>query len=149
MFRAATVQDISNSRITRQHGKIVVVTRFYPRFLKRKLVDEYFAVLAPSKTLLSEFKASEKTEGDHDKGFFAIDYENKFTLEPEALEVLRELSEESQARNVYLVCHCTLKQCCHRDLLFLIAEKHFGAKIPTLPYAYSDFRKRLGEFAIP
>jgi uncharacterized protein YeaO (DUF488 family) len=147
MLRAATVEDIANKRISKNHGRVVVVTRYYPRFLKRQLIDDYFSVLAPPKILLHEFKNAEKALEDHDKAFSKIHYEKKFSLQREALEVLRELSALSFDKHVYLVCHCSLKQCCHRELLFMICEKHFGAKIPTLSHSYETFRKRLDEFA--
>jgi uncharacterized protein YeaO (DUF488 family) len=146
MLRAATVEDINNKRITKQHGRIVVITRYYPRFLKRQLIHDYFSVLAPKKELLHEFKAAEEKAGDHDQGFEDIDYESKFKLDPEAMAVLRELADESKIRHVYLVCHCGPKQYCHRELLFLICEKNFGAPIPTLSHPYKTFRKRLNEF---
>ena len=60
MIKQATVEDIANLRVTKRYGLIVVCTRYYPRFLKRKLVDEYFRVLAPTKELLTEFKSAKK-----------------------------------------------------------------------------------------
>ncbi|MEK7356953.1 MAG: DUF488 family protein, partial [Bdellovibrionota bacterium] len=116
--------------MTKRHGRIVVVTRYYPRYLKKKLIDDYFAVLAPSKELLHEFKDREEAMGaDHDGAFEAIDYEMKFTLSPEGLEILRELAAESATRPVYFVCHCKLGQRCHREILMLAARELYGAKI--------------------
>lgn len=146
MLRAATVEDISKRRITKTHGGIYVVTRFYPRFLKSQMIDAYYGSLAPTKELLKEFKDKEEELGHHDQAFEAIDYESKFTLPKEAVAVLGELAAASHDKHIHLVCHCDLKQYCHRELLFLIAEEHFGAKIPKLSHGYEKFRKRLKEF---
>lgn len=148
MLRAATVQDISKRRVTKAHGGIYVVTRYYPRFLKSQMIDEYYGVLAPKVELLKEFKDAEEKLGDHDQAFEQIDYESKFTLAPEALPLLGELAQASMDKHVFLVCHCDLKQYCHRELLFLIAEANFGAKIPKLSHSYDIFRKRLDEFKL-
>lgn len=143
MFRQATVQDVAKNRITKRHGKIVVVTRYYPRYLAKSKIDGYHPQLAPSKELLRSFKNAEEDAGDHDSGFEAIDYEAKFELGPEGLAVLEELNVEAETMSVYLVCHCALGQYCHRELLLLIAENRFGARIPAVSHAYVRFRARL------
>lgn len=92
MIRQATVEDIKNKRITRRHGWIVVVTRFYPRYLKRNLIDEYAAWLGPERDLLNEFKARERASQDHDHAFNAINYEAKFTLTTTGVTHLKRLA---------------------------------------------------------
>lgn len=52
MLKQARVEDISKNRITKSHDHIVVVTHYYPRFLKRKLIDKYIKELAPTRELL-------------------------------------------------------------------------------------------------
>lgn len=148
MIRQATVEDISNRGINKLHGHIVVVTRYYPRFLKKNLMHEYRSELAPTKELLKEFKLAEKECGDHDEGFIKVDYENKFELDESGLYSLKELSDLSAVKNVYLVCHCKNGQYCHRELLLLMAEELFGAKISKVSFPYTNFRKRLKEGAL-
>lgn len=144
MIRQATVEDISSERVTKRHGRVVVVTRYYPRYLKKKLIDDYFAVLAPPKELLHEFKErEEQMSADHDGAFEAIDYESKFTLSDEGIAVLRDLSEESKTRPVYLVCHCKIGQRCHREILMLAARELFGATIGKVTLEYPVILERL------
>jgi len=144
MIRQASVEDISNERVTKRHGRVVVVTRYYPRFLKKKLIDDYFVVLAPPKELLREFKdKEEKMDADHDGAFEAMHYESKFTLSEEGLAVLQELAEESKKRPIYLVCHCKLGQYCHREILMLAARELFGASIAKVHHPYLTILKRL------
>ncbi|MES2964276.1 MAG: DUF488 family protein [Bdellovibrionota bacterium] len=144
MIRQASVQDITNERVTKRHGRIVVVTRYYPRYLKKKLIDDYFAVLAPPKALLHEFKGQEEAmDADHDGAFDAIDYESKFTLSEEGLAILQELAIESASKPVYLVCHCKLGQRCHREILMLAARELFGAQVAKVYFEYPTISARL------
>jgi uncharacterized protein YeaO (DUF488 family) len=142
LIKQATVEDISNSRITKRHGRIVVVTRYYPRFLKRKLVDDYEGVLAPSKALLTEFKKREDEMGDdHDGAFEDISYESKFELSESGIAKLREYAALAATQDVYFVCHCRLGQRCHRELLLLMA-KQMGAPVGRVYMEYPIFQER-------
>lgn len=143
MFKQATIEDIANSRITKLHGHVVVVTRYYPRFLKRNRIHEYLSVLAPAKELLHDFKDAEEIQGDHDKGFESIDYESRFELSEEGLAELARLAGLAKEKVVYLVCHCKIGQCCHRELLMLMLESLHGAKIARVFHPYSIFQRRL------
>lgn len=145
MLKQATVEDISNSRITKRHGRILVTTRYYPRFLKKKFVDEYLAILAPTKELLTEFKESEAALENHDQAFEKVSYEEKFTLDEGAREVLRNLAEISREQDVYLVCHCRIGQRCHREILMLIAQKLFDAQTARIHNAYATIEERLSQ----
>ncbi len=143
MFKQATVEDVSNSRITKRHGHVAVVTRYYPRYLKKTLHDEYIGELAPTKALLEEFKAKEDETRDHDKAFDDVAYEEKFTLSQEGLEQLKRLAEIASTKTVYLVCHCKIGQRCHREVLMVIAEALYGAKIGKLHFSWKTIRDRL------
>lgn len=143
MLKQATVEDVAHRRITKLHGKIVVVTQYYPRFLKRNLIHDYVRALAPTRALLTEFKASEKAQGDHDLGFESVDYESKFSLDQAGLAALRELSEAARSGDVYLVCHCRLGQRCHRELLLIAAHTLFHAPVARVYLEYPAFRKRV------
>lgn len=143
MLRQATVEDIRSSRVTRRHGRIVVVTRFYPRYLQKKLVDEYASDLAPAKELLVEFKDREKAIEDHDRAFDEISYESKFTLRSDGLDHLRSLCELARDRDVYFVCHCKIGSRCHREILMLIGSELFGAKVGRLHFDWDGIRRRL------
>lgn len=147
MLKQATVEDISNRRITKIHGRIVVVTHYYPRFLKRNLIDDYARELAPTRELLTEFKEAERASGDHDGAFAVIDYESKFNLSKAGYDTLEKLARESAARPVYLVCHCTIGQCCHREILMLIARERYGAPVARIHKSYDTFLKRLPSLA--
>lgn len=143
MLKQARVEDISKNRVTKLHGHIVVVTHYYPRFLKRKLIDEYIKELAPSRELLTEFKDIEKSAGDHNQGFEAMNYQSKFTLSESGLAELARLSSLAMTKDVYLICHCAVGQCCHRELLMMIAKEQFGASVSRIYQSYPVFFERL------
>jgi uncharacterized protein YeaO (DUF488 family) len=146
MLRQATVKDISNRRITRRHGRIVVVTHYYPRYLKRPLIDEYEKRLAPTRELLEEFKSKEEAIGDHDQAFELVDYEKQFILSAGGLSELQRLAEEARGSEIYLVCHCSVGARCHREILMVLARDLYGAPIARLSFPWEKIRSRLSEF---
>ena len=143
MIKQARVEDISNRRITRVHGRIIVVTHYYPRFLKSQLIDEYFKSLAPSRELLTEFKEAEEKLGDSNLAFEQIDYENKFWLSENGFAELQSLAIEAQTKTIYFVCHCPIGQRCHREILMVIANELYGAPVGKLHFPWEKFRARL------
>lgn len=148
MIKQATVEDIANSRITKRHGRIVVVTRYYPRFLKRKLVDDYEGVLAPTRELLGSFKDLESDlGGEHDRAFEEIGYEEKFWLDESGLAKLAEYAALGASQDVYFVCHCKLGQRCHRELLLMMASSLYAGPVGRVYLQYPVFAARLAEAA--
>ena len=143
MLKQARVEDVANRRITRLHGLIVVVTHYYPRFLKRMMIDEYIKALAPTRELLTEFKDAEEKVGDHDLAFDSVNYESKFWLEASGFSELKRIAEEAKTRDVYLVCHCKVGQRCHREILMVMAHVLYQAPIAKLAFSWEGFRSRL------
>ncbi len=142
LFRAG-VQDVKTGAVTRRRGYLAVVMQFYPRFLSKQLVDEYARALAPERGLFGEFKALDRSGGDHDAAFAQVDYENRFALTPAGWQDLERLSGASRERDVYLICQCPLHQKCHADLLLLGARYFFQASIPQPRISYPLFEARL------
>jgi uncharacterized protein YeaO (DUF488 family) len=151
MLRRASVSDVKNGKISTEKSYLIVVMRFYPRFLKRDLVDEYVRALSPSAELFSRFKAKDRELANHNSAFYLVKYEERFDLSAEGREKLRELAKLSLEREVVLICQCRDFDRCHCDLLLLWAEKCFGAKVSGLIFDYPDFKKRLNttEFCMP
>lgn len=142
VIRQASVRDISHFGIRKHQGLLVVITQYYPRFLKRELVHEYVRALAPQKQLLHDFKDAEKAAGDHDLGFESMQYESRFELSPEGWAELERLVQSSKTQDVYFVCHCLRGQYCHRELVMILARDHLGAEIAPLSHAYTVFQAR-------
>jgi uncharacterized protein YeaO (DUF488 family) len=143
MLIRASVQDIRTGKISRASGLLVVVMRFYPRFVKRELVDRYVRTLAPEGTLFSEFKTLDRKIKNHNSAFFQVNYESRFDLNEEGLEELKSLSKRAENENVFLICQCRDYERCHCDLLLLWAESFFLAPIKPLIFEYSVFKEKL------
>lgn len=143
MIKQATVEDIKANRVTKRHGYIAVVTHYYPRYLKKKLIDEFNPSLAPSRDLLKEFKEKEHEIDDHNRAFDLIEYEEKFSLTTFGIDELRRISEVSHERDVYLVCFCQVGQRCHREILMILASVLYGARISRLHFTWDKFRARI------
>lgn len=146
-LRQGSVPQIRKGQLTKQHGHLVIAMCFYPRGLKKELRDEYRADLAPDRILFKEFKEFQKRFG-HEAGFIQSHYEKRFSLSPNALEHLKELSELSKIKDVYLVCQCTIGERCHREMLLLTAEKLYGAAIGQVFQEYSVHLNRLEKMIV-
>jgi len=144
-LKQASVSDIRKQRITRKHGKIVLTMCHYPRGVERKLVDKYVKSLAPNKTLLTTFLKLKDQLGDHNQAFAAARYETLFHLTEEGMEELEVISNESKLSDVFLVCQCNENEKCHRDLLLILAEEMFGAKVCKRQFSFNGYSSRIAK----
>ena len=143
MLKQAALNEVKEEKISKANGYLVIATRYYPQFFPRDEVHEYINVLAPSKMLLQQFKALEKKLKNHDLAFAQMEYEKKFSISTKAYEELKRLSELSKKVDVYLVCYCQRGQCCHRELLLMMAQKFFNTAIEQPARDYPIFADRL------
>lgn len=146
MLKQGSIADIKNGVILRVDSHVVVTMRFYPRFLRKELRDEFICELAPVKELLHDFNSAQKRLGNHNPAFGAVDYEQRFQLSASALAHLQRLAELSAMKDVYLICICTLGDRCHREMLLLLAEQLFDCSIGDVFNSYPVFMQRLPEF---
>lgn len=142
MLKQASISEIRSGKISRKDGYLVAAMCFYPRGLKKELLDEYRAHLAPDRKLFKDWKEVEQKSG-HEAAFTETSYEERFTLAPDALESLRRLTDISLTRDVYIACQCEPGERCHREIVLLVAEHKFGAKIAPIHHEYPVFLKRL------
>lgn len=143
VIKRASVADIKNQTISKSDGHLVVTMRVYPRFLPKALIDDFKQSLSPQKDLFSRYREFKKKTGDQNQSFESARYQQEFQLSEQGLRDLSELVEISKTQDVFMICQCHPSECCHVDLMLLIAEVQFGADINTLPFEYSIFRKRL------
>jgi uncharacterized protein YeaO (DUF488 family) len=141
LLKQASAKQIRSGELTRKHGYLVVAMRFYPRGLRKNLRDEYRSDLAPELKLFKDFKKNQARFG-HDRAFEKARYEKRFSLSERAMEHLRELSELSREKDVYLACQCEIGERCHREILLLLARKKFGARIGKVFHEYPTVMRR-------
>lgn len=144
MLLRASISEIKSGRIKKQDGHLVVTMRMYPRFLSKLLIDEYQKNLSPQKELFENYREYKKKIGDQSKAFELAQYQTRFVLTSEGLLALQNLVEISKNKNVYMICQCEKNERCHVDLMLLIAQNKFAAKIEKLHFEYSVFKEGLG-----
>src|SRR4051794_14110901 len=101
MLKQGAIGDVRKGLVSRSDGLLVAAMCFYPRGLKRELIDLYRADLAPDRELFREWKNIERDHG-HDQAFIRTRYEERFSLSEKGLWHLRELAELSAHKDVIL-----------------------------------------------
>jgi len=113
--------------------------------------------LAPSEELLDDFnhhkrKFRDGADGYSDAYHYAWEksnYESKFRNEilsnHKSVKRLKELSELSKEKDVFLVCYEAEDKPCHRKILLKIAEEEFRANVNYEPY-FPDSQSQLSLF---
>lgn len=148
MLTQTSVAEVKKGSIPRDTSHIVITMRYYPRFLRKEMRDEFVCDLAPTKDLLSKFNSAQKSLGNHNAAFAEVDYENTFNLPPSGYAHLRRLSELSHTKDVYFVCICAAGEMCHREMLMLLGKELYGAPIGEVFHKYPDIVKRMPEFLL-
>ncbi len=146
MLKQGSVSQLRSGEIGREHGYLVVCMAYYPRGMKKEMIDEYRSDLAPDRQLFAEWKEFEEKSG-HDEAFTRSRYEERFTLSTEALAHLKLLGEFARKADVYLFCQCAPGERCHREILLLTAREKFGAPIDKVFHDYPRFIERLPEIS--
>lgn len=146
MLKQAAVKDVKRGTISRDDAYIVVTMRYYPRFLRKELRDEFLAEMAPKKELLDDFNAAQRRLGSHNLAFPEVDYESRFELTERGWDHLKRLSDLSKSRDVYLVCVCEVGDMCHREILMLLAHRFFKCQIDAV---FNDYPTILHRFQKP
>ena len=104
-------------KIEKRDGKRVLITRHYPRFLKKLEYDEWNRNLAPSRELLKKYKDKEITWAQ-----FRLAFLKELTSD-EAKRDLDRLAKLAQKRSVTLLCYEKEGEKCHRYIVSAIIGK--------------------------
>ena len=113
-----------------QDGIRVLITRFYPRGIKKSNFDIWKKDLAPSQKLLTELKNNKKTWIQ-----FIDSFKSELEKNKESLQSIKKLRQESKTNNVTLLCFEKDGNPCHRHLLKKI--------IQNPKYLKTDFKPNL------
>ncbi len=93
-------------------GTRVLITRFYPRGVRKDHFDEWVRALAPSVELLKGYK-----EGKVDQEQFKIQFYSQIYSNTDSLEAIQTISEIARHSNVTLLCYEKDGDFCHRYLV--------------------------------
>ena len=111
-----------------QDGIRVLITRFYPRGIKKSNFDIWKKDLAPSQKLLKELKNNKKTWSQ-----FIASFKSELNESKESLQSIKELRKESKTNNVTLLCFEKDGNPCHRHLLKKIIQNSKYLKLDFTP----------------
>lgn len=98
-------------------GHRVLVTRFYPRGVKKDRFDEWLRVLSPSRDLLLSYRKGEK-----DWNEFEAELVSEIRGNPQAMEAARGLHRLAKRGSVTLLCYEKAGEPCHRHTVKRIID---------------------------
>ena len=99
-------------------GIRVLITRYYPRGVKKGHFDEWVRTLAPSKELLKEYK-DKKIEWDE----FEKQFLNQMTSR-DSETMIQTLANRAKKNNITLLCYEKSGHNCHRYLVHDLITNH-------------------------
>ena len=117
-------------------GKRILVTRYYPRGVRRSHFDDWVRALAPSRELLRGYKEGSIAWKDFVGAFLA-----QMRGDAEARSALRDLRNEAMGGGVTLLCYEPDGAPCHRHILRRLVEKPRLASARTLEPDCADYHK--------
>jgi uncharacterized protein YeaO (DUF488 family) len=128
---SATSDNIRLKRIyepkSPKDGHRILVTRYWPRGIRKDATDEYNTTLAPSRQLVQEFKHEGLSWGGYVPRFL------EEMRSDAAKNELRRLADVARSQPMTLMCMCEDERRCHRSLLreLILAEARQPAASTT------------------
>ncbi len=96
---------------TKEDGRRILITRYYPRGVKKEHFDDWIRELAPSKELLKQYKEGKISWNKFEKKFL-IQMNDK-----ESAMKLQVLSTQAKKKPITLLCYEKNDHECHRHLV--------------------------------
>jgi uncharacterized protein YeaO (DUF488 family) len=93
-------------------GVRVLITRYYPRGVRKDRFDRRIIALSPSRDLLWSYR-----DGEIDWDQFSKSFLSELRANPQSLEAIRSLHELSRVNDVTLLCYERSGVPCHRYLV--------------------------------
>ena len=112
-------------------GRRILITRYYPRGVKKSHFDEWCRDLSPSTTLLKQYRNGEVPWND-----FMIQFKKEIDSD-RSLEIIDRLHTECLYSNITLLCYERDGDPCHRHLLQKIIAKPQMLRVDFVP-EYTD-----------
>src|SRR5688500_8586969 len=100
-----------------EDGIRILVTRYYPRGVRKDHFDLWVRELSPSADLLLRYK-----EGKISWDQFKVAYLDEMRDNMDSLEAIHALNNEARNTNITLLCYERMGQPCHRHMLRDIVE---------------------------
>jgi len=111
---------------SKSDGHRILITRYYPRGVKKTHFDDWVRELAPSRDLLKDYKLGEIEWSE---------FEHKFQQEVdssyESIEMIYTLADLAKNESVTLLCYEKSGTPCHRYLIENLIRNEMG-QVPEL-----------------
>ena len=104
--------------VEKEDGLRVLITRWYPRGVKREKYDIWVRELAPSAELLKKYKNSEIKWIDFSKSLLS-----EFQNNTDSIEAIHALQTKGHMENITLLCHEKDGEPCHRHMVKNLIEE--------------------------
>ena len=117
-------------------GRRILVTRYYPRGVRRSHFDDWVRALAPSRELLRGYKEGSIAWKGFTGAFLA-----QMRGDAEARAALRDLQNEAMDGGVTLLCYEPDGAPCHRHILRRLVEEPRLVSARTLEPDCADYHK--------
>jgi len=101
-----------------EDGLRILITRYYPRGVKKEHFDEWAQQLSPSPTLLFNYK-----QGKYDWNSFKVNFLLELRENVDSLDAIYALNEAVRSTDITLLCYEKDGQPCHRHLIKDLIEK--------------------------
>jgi uncharacterized protein YeaO (DUF488 family) len=99
-------------------GIRLLITRFYPRGVKKERFDRWTRELSPSRELLRAYRSKEKSWE-----VFKAEFVAELEANPSSVAAIRALRRESRKGNVTLLCYEKSGIPCHRYVVVELASR--------------------------
>ena len=93
-------------------GRRILITRYYPRGVKKEHFDEWVYALSPSPKLLFSYKKGEKTWNE-----FMWAFIDEIRRNDTSVEAIQALNDASKSEDITLLCYEKSGRPCHRHLV--------------------------------
>lgn len=115
MIKTKSIYDsIGNS-----DGIRILITRYWPRGIKKENFDKWYKELSPSKNLLKNYK-----EGRIDFQLFEKLFRNGIMENKNIIDICQNIAKEAvKGKEVTLLCYEKDESNCHRKLIRKICEE--------------------------
>jgi uncharacterized protein YeaO (DUF488 family) len=90
----------------------VLITRYYPRGVKRDRFDLWVKALSPSRELLSRYRSGKESWDQFKESFIS-----ELKANTESIEALRTLAATSRVQDITLLCYEKDGLPCHRHVV--------------------------------
>lgn len=115
-------------REQKDDGERWLVTRYYPRGVKKERFDRWVKELSPSRELLREYRSGAKS---WDR--FRSDFIAELRSSPASLAAIRTLRKESEHRDITILCYERAGKPCHRYIVEeLVKRSHMRKRAATV-----------------